>query len=125
MRIKELLITLIVLSGLFIFLTDWQVCFPYGCDYSIQNQMCRDGGCVNEDVNSHLQEKGQIASAGMDYALALFYLAISAVLFFFFSGKIQFLVFQRFSNLILRRFSFAHNPFDLLFAGGILNPKIF
>ena len=125
MKIREFFITLIVLLGLFVFLADWQVCFPFGCDYSLQNQMCQDGGCVNEDVNAHLQEKGQNVSVGMDDALALFYLAIFSASFLFLRGKTQLFEHRRSSGLILKHYFFDYNPFDLLFARGILNPKVF
>lgn len=125
MKIGEFFITLIMLSGLFVFLAYWQACLPFGCDYGLQNQMCQDGGCVNEDINAHLQEKGQIVLAGIDDTLAMFCLSISVVLFFFLSIKAQLLGRCRSSMLILRHHFLDYDPFDPLFARGVLNPKVF
>lgn len=119
-------ILLLVVTSLLIFFALPGICFPDGCFYDFQNPVCQDGGCVNENIISHLQERSVFAAIIIENIRMISYLMVLGLLFsLFFNNETPLLEFRRKLKLILRRLNFRHDPFSCLFANGILNPKIF
>ncbi|MFA6423664.1 MAG: hypothetical protein WCW17_04450 [Patescibacteria group bacterium] len=126
---RRIVLSLLIVTSLLVFFVlpnFLNICFPDGCIYNPQNQVCQDGSCFNEDIMSHLQEKSSFAVIVIKNILPLFYLIILGVLLFLFSNnKTQLLECHRKFKIISRHFSLDHNLLIFLFAKGILNPKIF
>lgn len=124
MKLRQVITIFAILAGFIIFLTNWQVCLPDGCVYNPQSPVCQDGNCLNEDIESHLQERSSFLVAIVKSILPLL-LIIGVLLFLFSNNKTQLLEHQGKFKIVSRFFSFNHNLFTFLFAKGILNPKIF
>lgn len=129
MKLRRYITILSILIGYCIFLFSWQVCFPDGCVYNIQNPVCQDGNCFNESLTSHLQEKSQFLNAitGTSRSSTIFFVLLLSLLFVIFYNKkkesydLSFF-YQKFK---VDRFYNPFNPWVNLFSDGILNPKIF
>ena len=102
------------------------ICLPDGCVYNSQNPVCQDGNCINEGVISHLQERSSFMVAIIKGTVSLLYLLFFGVLLFLFFEKKAWLLEYRYKfRIILRCFILDYNSFIVIFARGILNPKIY
>ncbi|MFA5109350.1 MAG: hypothetical protein WC458_02305 [Patescibacteria group bacterium] len=125
MKPRQIFTTLTVLAGLFVILVNWQVCLPDGCFFNYQAQACQGGSCSNEDIGSHLQERLAFLTATINnnFLGSLFILIV--VFFALLNDKKLLLICNDLFKITLKYFSLVRNPFDSLFAKGLLHPKIY
>lgn len=128
-HMKKIILSLIIIISFIIFFASsifLNVCFPDGCFYDIQNSVCRDGNCVDESIISHLEEKSSFVMAIVNNNLPFFCLLILLILvFIFYENNKKLLELQSKLKVASKHFTLDHNLFTILFAKGILNPKIF
>ena len=126
---KKAILPLIIIISFFVFFASsifLNVCFPDGCFFDIQNSVCSDGNCVDESLISHLEEKSSFTIAIVNNNLPLYCLLILVILFFiFYENNEKLLELQGKIKTALKHYSLDYNLLTLLFAKGILNPKIF
>ena len=126
---RRIILSLLLLLPFLVFFVlpiSFNLCLPEGCFYNPQNQVCQDGGCANEDVITHLQERPVFTATPSNNILSLLgILILSFLLFLLPNNKTQLLEHQRRFRIISKCFSIDHNLLTFLFAKGILHPKIF
>lgn len=126
MKLRQIITTLIILSGLFIVLVSWQLCLGGSCFFDSQIQTCEDGNCLNEDIGSHLQERLSFLTATRGSGIIGGNLLIlSVVLFLLFHNKILLLICRHKFRVILEYFFLGYNSLNFLFSKGLLHPKIY
>lgn len=129
MKIKKKIYIATILSiiaSFFVIISNQQMCLPDGCFFVLQNQVCSDGNCINEDVSGHLEERGSFLMVIVRDNQTLIQLTLLLFIFVLLLNRssllLQFCL--RFKALI-KNYSSGYNILIDLFAKGVLHPKIY
>lgn len=127
MKLTKKIIVFCLFVGLFTLMASYQICLSDGCVFVPENPTCQNGGCVNEGIISHLQERASFLTAAINnnwfqiiqlFILVIFFLVIS------YSKSVTAQHWLKFRKVI-KNHSLEHNLLSILFAKGVLHRKIY